>query len=61
MIIKPIKLETDYNAALVRVSELMDANANTPEGEELDALTTLIEAYELKYYPIDATLFRTDQ
>ncbi len=67
MNIKPIKLEADYEAALKRVAELMDAEVNTPEGDELDVLVTLIEAYELKYFPIDAPnpieaiLFRMDQ
>ncbi len=67
MNIKPIKSETDYEAALERVAELMDAKANTPEGDELDVLTTLIEAYESKHFPIntpdpiEAILFRMDQ
>jgi len=67
MNIKPIKIETDYGAALARVAELMDAKINSPEGDELDVLTTLIEAYELKHFPInapnpiEAILFRMDQ
>jgi len=67
MNIKPIKLEADYEAALERVAELMDAEVDTSEGDELDVLATLIEAYELKHYPIDAPnpieaiLFRMDQ
>lgn len=67
MNIKPIKLEADYDAALERVAELMDAKANSPEGDELDILSTLIEAYELKHYsintpnPVEAILFRMDQ
>lgn len=52
MNIKPIKTEADYQFALVRVSELMDAEMNTPEGDELDILATLIESYETKHYPI---------
>lgn len=65
--IKPIKSESDYEAALERVGDLMDAKANTPEGDELDILTTLIEAYETKHHPInapnpvEAILFRMDQ
>ncbi|MBN4080602.1 DNA-binding protein [Beggiatoa alba] len=67
MNIKPIKIEADYDAALERIAELMDAEVNTPEGDELDILTTLIEAYESKHYPInipnpiEAILFRMDQ
>jgi len=54
MNIKPIKTEADYEAALMRVGELMEAQADTPEGDELDILAALIEHYEAKHYPIDA-------
>jgi len=65
--IKPIKSEADYKAALKSVGDLMNAKANTPEGDELDVLTTLIEAYETKHHsintpnPVEAILFRMDQ
>ncbi len=52
MDIKPIKTESDYNAALVEIERLMKADLNTPEGDKLDVVTTLVEAYEEKYYPI---------
>jgi len=52
MDIKPIKTESDYNAVLVEIERLMEADLNTPEGDKLDVLTTLVEAYEEKYYPI---------
>jgi HTH-type transcriptional regulator/antitoxin HigA len=52
MNIKPIKTEEDYKLALARVSELMDAEINTPQGDELDVLGTLIESYEAKHYVI---------
>jgi HTH-type transcriptional regulator / antitoxin HigA len=52
MDIKPIKTERDYNAALVEIEHLMEAGLNTPEGDKLDVLTTLVEAYEEKHYPI---------
>jgi HTH-type transcriptional regulator/antitoxin HigA len=67
MNIKPIKTETDYQLALARVNELMDAEINTPEGDELDILATLIESYEAKHYaiappdPIEAIKFRMEQ
>ncbi len=67
MNIKPIKSEADYDAALARVDGLMDARPNTPEGDELDVLVTLIEKYEEQHYPIDAPnpveaiRFRMDQ
>ena len=67
MNIKPIKCEADYNAALARVNELMDARLDTPQGDELDILVTLIEKYEALHHPIDAPnpieaiRFRMDQ
>ena len=53
MDIKPIKTEDDYNAALAEIERLMVAEFNTPEGDKLDVLTTLVEAYEEKHYSID--------
>ena len=52
MNIKPIKTEQDYEAALKRINELMDAEPDTPEGDELDVLATLIVVYEEKHYAI---------
>lgn len=52
MDIKPIKTESDYNVALVEIECLMEADPNTTEGDKLDVLTTLVEAYEEKHYPI---------
>jgi HTH-type transcriptional regulator/antitoxin HigA len=49
---RPIKSEADYQAALLRVDALMQAQPNTPEGDDLDILTTLIAAYEEQHYPI---------
>lgn len=54
MNINPIKTKTDYRAVLKEIETLMMAKANTPEGERLDVLVTLVEAYERKHYPIDA-------
>jgi len=53
MDIKPIKTENDYQAALAEIERLMGAEPNTPEGDKLDVLTTLVETYEGKHYPID--------
>ncbi|QBQ54814.1 helix-turn-helix domain-containing protein [Nitrosococcus wardiae] len=53
MDIKPIKTEADYEAALAEIAQLMDAEADTPEGDRLDLLTTLAEAWEAKHFPID--------
>ena len=52
MNIRPIKTDADYQAALHRIDTLLDAQPNTPEGDELDILTTLITAYEEQRYPI---------
>lgn len=54
MNIKPIKNEQDYESALQRVDVLMDAVPNSEEFDELEVLTTLIEAYDAKHYKIDA-------
>ena len=53
MDIKPIKTDVDYRTALKEVETLMTAETNTPEGEKLDVLVTLIEAYEHKHFPLD--------
>lgn len=53
MDIKPIKTESDYQAALAEIERLLDAEPNTPEGDKLDVLTTLVENYEDKHYSID--------
>lgn len=51
--IRPIKTEENYESALAEVATLMDAELDTPEGDRLDVLTTLIEAYEARQWPID--------
>ncbi|HQE39729.1 MAG TPA: transcriptional regulator [Zoogloea sp.] len=53
MDIKPIKTDEDYSAALEEIERLMDAQPNTPEGDRLDVLTTLVDAWEEKRYPIE--------
>ncbi|MBN1577617.1 MAG: hypothetical protein JW913_13745 [Chitinispirillaceae bacterium] len=67
MNIKPIKTGKDYKAALKEVQSLWNAEPNTPDGDNLEILITLIEAYEDKHYPIDppdpvdAIKFRMEQ
>ena len=67
MDIRPIKSTQDYERALARVDELMDAEPDTPEGDELDVLVTLVESYEDKHFPIEspdpveAILFRMEE
>jgi len=54
MKITPIRNESDYTQALARIEQLLDAAPGSPEGEELDVLATLVDAYESKSFPIDA-------
>ena len=67
MNIHPIKNATDYQKALARIEQLMDAELDTEKGDELDVLVTLVESYEEKNFPIDAPdpveaiLFRMEQ
>ncbi len=53
MNIKPIRTEADYRVALKEIASLMDAELDSPEGERLDVLTTLVEAYEARHYPME--------
>jgi HTH-type transcriptional regulator/antitoxin HigA len=53
MIPTVIKTEKDYEKALARINDLMDADPGTPEGDELELLVTLVEMYEKTEYPID--------
>lgn len=67
MEIKPIKSAKDYRAALKEIESLMAAKLNTPEGDRLDVLTTLVEAWERSHFPmelpdaVEAIKFRMEQ
>jgi len=67
MNIRPIKNEEDYTQTLNYIESLMDAKPNTPQMDELEVLTTLVEAYEEHHYrieapdPIEAIKFRMEQ
>jgi len=67
MEIKPIKTDKDYNRSIERIEQLWGSKKDTPEGDELDLLVTLVEVYEMKMYPvlppdpIDAIIFRMEQ
>lgn len=67
MQIKPIKTKKDYRAVLEEIESLMTAKIDTPEGDRLDVLTTLVEAYERTHFPMDlpdaveAIKFRMEQ
>lgn len=53
MDIKPVKTRAAHRAALEEIESLMKARRNTPEGDRLDVLVTLVEAYERKPFPMD--------
>ncbi len=69
MEIRPIHTKADYKSALKEISRLMesDPDIGTPDGDRLDILVTLVQAYEAKHYPIDlpdpieAIKFRMEQ
>ena len=52
MEIKPIRSEADYQVLLKETEKLMESLPGTPEGDRLDVLVTLVEAYEAKHFPI---------
>jgi HTH-type transcriptional regulator/antitoxin HigA len=52
MEIRPIKTEEDCRATLAEVERLFDAVPDTPEGDRLEVLTILLEAYEKNHYGI---------
>ena len=65
--VKPIRSRRDYEAALDEVGRLWGARAGTRDGDRLDVLATLIDAYEAEHYPMDppdpieAIKFRMEQ
>jgi len=65
--IKPLRNEQTYSQALERIEKLWGSEANTADGDELDILLVLVEAYEHKHYPmppsdpVEAIKFRMDQ
>lgn len=67
MIIKPIRTKADHRKALKEIEGLMSARPRTPQGERLDVLVTLVEAWERKHEPMDlpdpveAIKFRMEQ
>jgi HTH-type transcriptional regulator/antitoxin HigA len=54
MTIKPIRTKADHEAALREIERLWGADEGTPEGDRLDVLATLVEAYEQAHFPMDA-------
>ena len=54
MQVHPIRSEVDHDLAVARIAELIGAKPDTAEGEELDILATLVDAYEAKHHAMDA-------
>ena len=67
MHIKPIRTDMDHQNALNRIDALFDAEPDTPEGDELEVLIELVNAYEEAHFPIaapdpiEAIKFRMEQ
>ena len=67
MDIKPIRTKADHRKALKEIEGLMSARPRTPQGDRLDVLVTLVEAWERKHEPMDlpdpveAIKFRMEQ
>jgi HTH-type transcriptional regulator/antitoxin HigA len=65
--VRPIRTKRDHGAALKEIERLWGAKTGTPEGDRLDVLATLIDAYEAEHYPMDppdpieAIKFRMEQ
>jgi HTH-type transcriptional regulator / antitoxin HigA len=65
--VRPIRTKRDYETALKEVERLWGAKAGTPDGDRLDVLGTLIDAYETEHHPMDppdpieAIKFRMEQ
>ena len=67
MDIKPIRTEQDYDAAMERIGALWGAPMGSPEGDELEVLSILVERFEFEHHaipasdPIEAIKFRLEQ
>src|SRR5438876_3734368 len=65
--VRPIRTKRDYEGALEEVERLWGAKSGTREGDRLDVLATLIDAYEAEHYqmeppdPVEAIMFRMEQ
>lgn len=67
MVIRKIRDEREYEVVLQRLGEIFDAEEGTPESEEADLLSLIIEDYERKHYmidppdPIEAIIIRMEE
>jgi HTH-type transcriptional regulator / antitoxin HigA len=53
MEIKPIRTRVDYERTLQEIERLWGSRKGTPQGDRLDVIATLVDAYEQKHFPID--------
>jgi HTH-type transcriptional regulator / antitoxin HigA len=53
MNVTPIKTKRDYRRTLREIEAVMDAKRGTPEGDRLDVLVKLVEAWEAKHHPLE--------
>lgn len=51
--VRPLRTADDHHAALAEIESLMAAEADTPEGDRLDVLVSLVEVWEAKHIPIE--------
>lgn len=54
VMVRPVRTKADYEAAIEEIGTIMTARAGTPEGDRLDVLSTLVEAYEAEHHSIEA-------
>ena len=65
--VKPLRTAADHKAALAEIERLWDAKPGTEEGDLLEVLVVLVDAYERKHYPmlppdpVEAIIFRMQQ
>jgi len=65
--VKPIRTEKDYREALSQMKRLWGSKLGTPQGDRLDVLSTLVDAYETQHHrieppdPVEAIKFRMEQ
>ena len=64
--VRPVRSHADHQAAMAEMERLWGAKSGTPEGDRLDVLATLVDAYEAEQYPmdppdpVDAIVFRLE-
>lgn len=51
--LRPIRAKSQYERALAEAGRLWGSKSGTPDGDRLNALATLIDAYEAEHYPMD--------